>query len=603
MKEARARLKEELESKKKDENMKARGLDRDSEDDVLFDYDPDTDGLAYGEDYDEDEDSANDAELVQTRDDIEDDILLETYVSHQRILSSDHKPLDAVFTIYYDAIIPELKAKVHQEVVRELDKAENEGRPAVTVVVDNYPHGPRASADGSADRFGEDSHGVEFGYVRYGLGKSRGLTIANTGSVTATFCFIERPVLGNRDEGIAPSWLKIDVEMLSDNANENARSIREYTLSPGDVANVIMTATIKDLHFVRSLNEGQSRLEDILVLRVNRGKDHFIPIRGVWLMSCFGRSVDELTSVPDGGVRSLRTGDLPERTLKKSSTPQSKTSAPRELYALTEAVQELVPKAVAEWDMTSGGREPPWKVGQHCLGWPFEAETWTVQVGANRNILKGQAREALDTATLFSDHLPHETTYLARLEILAETLLEFLSSLEDGIVPAEIWQQMEAEYTARARTKLTQTKQDTQGWITEILSNHPAHNVSFTFLVIMLSKIATDLVTNLDAAGHVMQSPRLSSTSTRSTLSDAEEASSSLQEGVSKSSIFSPFRRRNRGSTSSMGNADPPESEGVRRSGIEHALCDILAGVMIRPKISHHIHGRERGEQCRKSED
>jgi len=59
--------------RKKDESMKARGIDEaTAEHDVLFDYDPETDGLAYGDDYDEyDEvqDAFHDAELIQTRED------------------------------------------------------------------------------------------------------------------------------------------------------------------------------------------------------------------------------------------------------------------------------------------------------------------------------------------------------------------------------------------------------------------------------------------------------------------------------------------------------------------------------------------------------
>jgi hypothetical protein len=135
--EEKARQREE--ARKKDASMKARGIDQaTAEHDILFDYDPDTDGdgLAYGddyEDYDEQEDACHDAELVRTHDEYGDGIKVDSYISHQRILSSDHKPLDATFTLIYDAVIPELKAKVHQEVARELDKAENEGRPAVTV--------------------------------------------------------------------------------------------------------------------------------------------------------------------------------------------------------------------------------------------------------------------------------------------------------------------------------------------------------------------------------------------------------------------------------------------------------------------------------------
>lgn len=132
---AERKAKEQVDARKKDAEMKARGLDEAAdENSVLFDYDPDADGLAYGDDYDEDENAPHHAEPTQTGPDLKESIIIDQYVSHQRVLSSDHKPLDAVFTLTYDAVVPDLKAKVHQEVARELDKAENENRPGVTVI-------------------------------------------------------------------------------------------------------------------------------------------------------------------------------------------------------------------------------------------------------------------------------------------------------------------------------------------------------------------------------------------------------------------------------------------------------------------------------------
>ena len=87
-----ARMKHEEEARKKDEDMKKRGLDEAAnEQDVLFDHEPDTDGLAYGDDYDEDEDACNDVELIQTHEGFYDAIELNHYISHQRVLSSDHQ--------------------------------------------------------------------------------------------------------------------------------------------------------------------------------------------------------------------------------------------------------------------------------------------------------------------------------------------------------------------------------------------------------------------------------------------------------------------------------------------------------------------------------
>lgn len=122
----------EEEARRKDEDMKSKGLDQAGKDEeVLYDYDPDEDGDAdEGGDYDEITHAP--PGVVITKEGFEDEIRLDYYTAHQRVLSSDHKPLDAVFTLKYDAIIPELKSKVHQEVARELDRQENEDRPNVT---------------------------------------------------------------------------------------------------------------------------------------------------------------------------------------------------------------------------------------------------------------------------------------------------------------------------------------------------------------------------------------------------------------------------------------------------------------------------------------
>lgn len=125
-----SQIAEEEDSRKKDEEMKSTGIDQAAKDEeMLYDYDPDEDADENGS-YDEYEDAP--PGTVITKEGFADEIELEAYVAHQRVLSSDHKPLDAIFSLKYDAVVPELKSKIHQEVARELDRAENEGRPNVT---------------------------------------------------------------------------------------------------------------------------------------------------------------------------------------------------------------------------------------------------------------------------------------------------------------------------------------------------------------------------------------------------------------------------------------------------------------------------------------
>lgn len=119
-------LAEEQESRRKDEEMKNSGIDQAGKDEeLLYDYDPDEDAA---------DDNYDDAPpgVVITQEGFEDELHLEYYTAHQRVLTSDHKPLDAVFSLKYDTVVPELKTKIHQEVARELDRAENDTRPSVT---------------------------------------------------------------------------------------------------------------------------------------------------------------------------------------------------------------------------------------------------------------------------------------------------------------------------------------------------------------------------------------------------------------------------------------------------------------------------------------
>lgn len=310
---------EEL-TKKKDNEMKLQGVvDAVTDESVLFNYDPETDGADY-ENNEVDEQSA-DPEIVTTRTGFEDRLRIDYYKSHQRVLSSDHKPLDAVFTLDYDAVDPELKAKVHQEVARELDKAENEGRPVVTIVVDHQKDIDSTDASSSPQKF----EGVDFGHVKYDHVKTRSITIANTGRVPATVGFVDRSVESGQPGGIAPPWLRFNFDRPPDNKNSNPGALQERTLQPGDAVNVELILHVNDLDLVRRLSDKTETLEDVLVLRIHNGRDYFLPLRGHWLHSAFGRSIEKLVRMPEGGVRRLQ-HQRPEGSSSSHGGEEGKTS-------------------------------------------------------------------------------------------------------------------------------------------------------------------------------------------------------------------------------------------------------------------------------------
>jgi len=302
-----AKVKEKEEARKKDEEMKAKGLDVPGDDDVLYDYNPDTDGDTYDE-YDEDEDPV--PEPITTKDDLSAGILLEYYTTHMRVLSSDHKPLDAVFSLQYDAVVPELKAAIHAEVARELDRQENEGRPSIAVVVE------RATGISPEEGKKTDSsfEGVDFGDVKFGKSKRRNITIANTGRVPATFGFADRPVEKDQPAGPFPPWLSVTFDREPDKPDKPQPDDidQHFTLAPADVLNVELKLKIESVTAVRDLNEGDSLLDEVLVMRVENGRDHFLPVRAQWLPSVLARSIDKLIQIPEGGIRKLQ-NQIPAR--------------------------------------------------------------------------------------------------------------------------------------------------------------------------------------------------------------------------------------------------------------------------------------------------
>ncbi|KAI1879014.1 hypothetical protein JX265_003191 [Neoarthrinium moseri] len=524
----KAKIAEEEASRKKDEDMKKRGIDSAADDEsVLFDYDPDKDVSSTAandnsydyDEYDEGNDDAEGAtETVITKEGYQDHLRLDLYTTHQRITSSDHKPIVALFTLDYDAVVPELKAKVHAEVARELDRAENEGRPGITIVVDRHESGSTRSDKDVHD----GSDGVDFGEVGFLRSVTRSLTVANTGGVPATLCFVEKPSIEeegattDRDDDHRSDWLTVSLDHASDSSTQGpgtqspGKAQKEITLDPGETASATLTISVTSLSHLRALNAGTTALEDVLVLRVTEGRDHFIPVRAVWLPSCFGRSVDELIRIPpqSGGLRGFvgkwKAGNkIDGRDWKGGSIPYSldvHSSSPPELYKLTEAIESLTERAVADENML---QEDKTKLPRDQVGWPFveRPAASSSAAGPEHGLHRLAVIEALDTdhPTHILDVLPKtELTALVQLEIMTDVLRLFLRSLTDGIVTAPIFAQIESVLPAlgNSSTALRPAKEveDDKTTILDILSGAPYHNISFVFVTSMLAKAATEII-------------------------------------------------------------------------------------------------------------
>ncbi|EGP85003.1 inositol polyphosphate 5-phosphatase [Zymoseptoria tritici IPO323] len=495
-----AKIREEANARKKDAELHASGIaEAANDDDLLYDYDPDTDGADLADEYDEYDDV--DEGVVITKEGFEDEIEQEYYTAHQRVLSSDHKPLDASFMLKYDAVVPELKAKVHAEAAKELDKAENEGRPNVTVVVDEHNKTPSIS---ESDGYDEKFEGVWFGEIRWAQSKHRSLTIANTSRVPASFSFIERPVAVNDVPGIAPKWLGLKIN--DHDVPSSSTTSEPVTLEPGETCAVDLDLRIMSIDDVRTLNEKKDGLEEILVLRVENGRDHFIPLRAKWLDSTLGRHIDKLVRIPEGGIRRLQgqkpadKGKAAKANAHGATSPSSRHSdeeepvrfsAPRELFRLTEAIEELGVRVVAIWAMTQP--DAPWD--EHPA-WPFDEECWTERTTSHWTEALSEACNAVDDDKPIEAILPADLPRIQKLYVLSSFLLIFLRSMTDGIVTAALWSEVEAYLAEVDKSKKKPSNDDQRTAIQEILSQSPSHNISFILITSMLERMMQERISN-----------------------------------------------------------------------------------------------------------
>lgn len=570
----------------KDQELKARGIDHAADDDdVLFDYDPESD-CADGadgadDDYDEYAEDIQEPDEVVTKDGFIDRIRLDTYTSHQRVLSSDHKPLVALFTLEYDAVVPELKTKVQQEVVRELDRAENEGRPGVTVIADNSPGSGEVKLANSDNQISTDNvEGVDFGGVSYSRSKTRHLTIANTSQVPATFTFMET-TKSSGVYSIAPSWLNVYFEGIKTGKNDGTETQLEdeVTLEPGDSVDVVLEVFVGDIELVRALNDKNAQLEDVLVLRVINGRDHFIPVHASWMRSCFGYSVKELIRVPEGGIRSLARSSDSKKTIEDAEV---RCAAPREIFKLTEAVETLVEHVVAEWQMS----EMPLPKDA-IIGWPFDPASWLFTDSKARGDQREYILEALDTGGNLIDAIPSETPVSQKLELIAETTVSFLKHLKDGIITEELSTKLENEMLAQEKAKKSLDEEEQRTLILDVLSTSPNQNISFVFLTSMLSRISSEITPLILSS--VPSSPVLPKLGRSRTHHGSSSGSSSTGSVRSSSSLRRSLTFRY--SAPPSGDFVPIElRDGIHekaekgRAKVHRRLADIFAPVMVRGK-------------------
>nr|CAD7445363.1 unnamed protein product [Timema bartmani] len=217
------------------------------------------------------------------------------YRSHPKLNISDHKAVSSLFDSQIRVIDAVKYRKVHEDVMKKLDKLENEFLPQVMV----------------------DNTEVIFDTVRYLESQTKDLIIANTGQVPVTFEFIKKL----DDSSYCKDWLNIE----------------PYAgfIMPGEKSDIKLDVYVDKMSAYK-LNSGEDKLYDILVLHLEGGKDIFITVTGTYERSCFGSSIEALVyiSVP---IRDIPVGRIVElENSKEISSSQEPYPIPKEIWFLVD---------------------------------------------------------------------------------------------------------------------------------------------------------------------------------------------------------------------------------------------------------------------------
>ncbi|CAJ1062707.1 type II inositol 1%2C4,5-trisphosphate 5-phosphatase isoform X3 [Xyrichtys novacula] len=233
------------------------------------------------------------------------------YQSHMALKTSDHKPVSSVLVTGIKRVNPDDYKKTFEEIVRNIDKMENECIPSVTL----------------------SKQELHFKDVKFMQHQAETLSLFNDGQVPCQFEFIQKP----NEHTYCKPWLT---------ANPPKGFIAQGGTVEIELEVFVNRLTAPDL------NSGKEQIEDILVLHLERGKDYFISVAGNYMPSCFGTSIrslcqlrEPIQDMPQETLRELQAEISGDENAAKTEKP---LDIPKELWMM---VDHLFRNAIKQEDI------------------------------------------------------------------------------------------------------------------------------------------------------------------------------------------------------------------------------------------------------------
>ncbi|KAM3872832.1 type II inositol 1,4,5-trisphosphate 5-phosphatase [Diretmus argenteus] len=232
------------------------------------------------------------------------------YQSHMALKTSDHKPVSSMLEIGIKIVNDEAYKKTFEEIVRTIDKLENECIPSVTLSQPEFL----------------------FKDVKFMQHQAETLSLYNDGQVPCQFEFIQK-----LDE---PTYCK---PWLTANPPKGF-------LTQGGRVDIELEVFV-NRSTAPELNSGRQQIEDILVLHLERGKDYFVSVSGNYLPSCYGTSIHTLCQLREP------VQDMPQETIREliemsgdenAVTTEKPLDIPKEIWMM---VDHLFRNAIKQEDL------------------------------------------------------------------------------------------------------------------------------------------------------------------------------------------------------------------------------------------------------------